>query len=593
MFHQCCCSTRATVDDSDSCGKFSPAESNTRIWSLNHFRNGLLWAEQRLRSLSQEASESESALRNKASAEGEQCDERRPICGHCARRKERDSCRYRPSFASNGAAIARVHNSDTILWDDAWKDSNYELHEDWALDIPASFQQQSHDSEFEALSYFFTNCVNPPREIHTHMFVESVFPLYASSPPDSPLRLATLAVASACFDFYRTLTPHTDLPRKHWVKAVSATRNAILNPELARSDEVLAAIFLLDFYEGLIRRYVKLNSNAEIHQRAAMAVISARGLPDALSDSSKRLFSALRSKHVMLRFQTGRRITDFDKMRFDAHQWPISRLDPVIADMANLFADIADHGFDDYIGSYHRRCLQIVQQLRIWRRSTPKSWEPARIETENLHPSIVAAGTYDGLCDVYSTHTVAQMMNFWRTILLTALRLYYQLVPLAQRHDVEAEMQAHVDDICATVPFHLGNRCSYYLENQPVLFPSVPEWLIAETTYVDCVGSPTVPTEEDQFRNAMFKGAWFILTPLTTLLDFTRPPTTLGSSRLAPMRLRFGQLEWIESQCRRAHLITFVPWPYGKAPLGIRGSLSTAPTWGIQPITQGEEAGEL
>ncbi|KPI45581.1 uncharacterized protein AB675_470 [Cyphellophora attinorum] len=449
--------------------------------------------------------------------------------------------------------------------------------------IYPSFQQQSVDSDFESLSYFFTNCLSPPREVHTHLFVESCFPLYASSPPDSPLRHATLAVATVCLEFKRTWRPHTVAAQRHWAKAVSTTRNAILNPVLARSDEILAAIFMLDFYEGLVRRYVKLNSNAEIHQRAAMAVVSARGLPDPTSESSQRLFSALRTKHVMLHFQTGRRVADFHEMLFDAHRWPISRLDSVIADMANLSADIREYGFGDskYGGTYHQRCVEIIAQLRAWRQSIPRSWEACAIDQHQLHPTITAAGIYEGLCDVYSTHTVAQMMNFWRVLSLTALRLLSQLGPASQAPSITTEIQVIVDEICASVPFHLGNRMTYHTENTSLHYPIVPPWLAFQTAYVDAAGQPTTPTATDHIRNAIFKGAWLILTPLCTLMDFSRPPVGHGASLLPPIKLRAGQLEWIEAQCRRAHLVTAVPWPYGSAPLvSIVGSLSTTPTWG-------------
>jgi hypothetical protein len=453
--------------------------------------------------------------------------------------------------------------------------------------IHGGFQQQSLDSEFEALSYFFTNCLAPPREAHTHLFVESVFPLYASSPPDSPLRHATSAVAMACLEFYRTYTPHAQSAQRHWVKAVSATRNAILNPVLARSDEILAAIFMLDFYEGLVRRYVKLHSNAEIHQRAAMAVVSARGLPDPTSEPSQRLFSALRTKHVMMHFQTGRRVADFHETSFDAHRWPMSRLDSIIADMANLTADITEYGFGDpkYGSTYYPRCVEVVAQLRAWRQSIPRSWEPCPIHEDQLHPSIIAAGMYNGLCDVYSTHTVGQMMNFWRTLKLTALRLLNQLGPAAQAENIQTEVQILVDEMCATVPFNLGNRLTYHTDPASLRYPVIPPWLAFQTAYVDAAGQPTTPTATDHYRNAIFKGAWYMITPLLTLMQFSLPPAGHGPSLLAPIKLRPGQIEWIEAQCRRAHLVTAVPWPFGRTQLvSIVGSLSTTPTWGSVPV---------
>lgn len=417
------------------------------------------------------------------------------------------------------------------------------------------------------MSFFFANFVHPPREFHTNLLIESVFPIYSSVSPESPLRPATLAVASVCFDFYRTLKPHAPFARKHWANAIAATRNAILDPSLARSDEVLAAIFMLDFYEGLVRRYIKLHDNAELHHRAAMAVVQARGLP-AESEYSKRLFSYLRSKHVAGHLQARKRIQYRES---DDQRWTIARLNPVIAELTNVLADLSE-GKPDL-----QAATDVLRELEIWRRDVPASWEPHRLSEDEVPQSIWAVGMYNGLCDVYCSHTVAQMMNFWRTIMITALRV----MDLLSGPRVE-QIQGYVDDICASVPFNLGNRMTYYTDAK-LRFPPVPAWLRARTTYIDAMGNPTIPAEADHMRNAISKGAWFITTPLTTLLEFALPCSLGDHFVMGGIDMRPGQLDWIAAQCWRVHQIMFMPWPYGKERLeGVGGSLSVSPSWGVR-----------
>jgi hypothetical protein len=426
-------------------------------------------------------------------------------------------------------------------------------------------------------------------------------PLYNSVSPDSPLRYATAAVAVAITDFWRKLAYFSGSSRKQWARAVAATREAIFDPSLCQSDELLAAIFMLDFYEGLNRRYNHTSEDPELHQKAAMAIIYARGDDNFSSDISRRLFATMKSKHVYSHLQSRRRVDPDDEllvgMPAELSHWPAARLDPIVVELTNLLADMDTYWSRKAMDDTHsqdgdnnvdtssaedllQRCYIVDGQLNDWRQNVPKSWQPFRIQDqEEIHYSIRAVGLYNGLCDVYSSHTVAQMMNFWRTMKISVLRLIkhlswqvgpqFMLDHVPMDADLDEEIQNHADDICACVPFHLGSRTTVAYPHEPQRYPHIPHWLRESTEYIDSMGNSTTLTDADHARCAASAGGWLLLTPLNSLMEYSRTfPLTLNDdekSNLEPIQLRQGQLRWITSQCRRIHKIYLLPWPYGPA----------------------------
>lgn len=561
----------------------------------------------------------------------------RPFCGNCTRRRQQQLCVYRSSFefASKDGKRGSPSSSDSKsdYFEDNEKLIRYGRHSpcniylantsaEPKVVIPYSaLHQQNHDGEFESLCFFFTNYVNVPRESHTNLFLEAILPLYNSVSSDSPLRHATSAVAVAVADFWRTLGPYSGSSRKSWAKAVAATRNAIFDPKLAQSDELLAAIFMLDFYEGLNRRYVNMLEDPDLHQKAAIAIIQARGPDNLATDVSRRLFTALRSKFIFSHLQARKAIDVNDELLtsqpIELCEFPTSRLDRVMVDLANLLSDL--EGYSKQTMSFDalrldsdgladtspaeallQECFRINRSMNEWRDAVPDSWQPFRItDPEEIHYSIRAVGLYNGLCDVYSSHTVAQMMNFWRTMKITALRLIKHLswlvgVQFMLEHvptdaEIDEEIQTLADEICACVPFHLGSRTTVSYPHEPQRYPAVPTWLRDSADYIDSMGRPTILTDADHARTAASAGGWFLLTPLTTLMEYHRPfPLTLGAderSTLEPITLRHGQLRWITAQCRRIHKIYLIPWPYGPVQArGVGGSLSLSSSWGPRDI---------
>ena len=105
-------------------------------------------------------------------------------------------------------------------------------------------------TEQEAICAFFLDFVLLPRHkdsVQGHL--EHLLPLYANTTPDSPLSLATSAVAlvlSGSSPRRRTDQEHA---RQNFSKAIRKTRSAIRSPAESKKDETLMAVLVLGLYE--------------------------------------------------------------------------------------------------------------------------------------------------------------------------------------------------------------------------------------------------------------------------------------------------------------------------------------------------------
>ena len=287
----------------------------------------------------------------------------------------------------------------------------------------------------------------------------------------------------------------------------------------------------------------------------------------------------------------------------DEEALPRAGLDMIMAKLANLLYDsrnivrVGTHPFTFPSGGSNEpmpdsmnyelmllRALEINSALDEWQEKLPFSWQPYRnTQPDSIHHSIRAVGLYNGLCDVYSSTSVSHEYNGWRSHKILVLRLIrhcLQHLPPSPAHsgfisvvETDEYIQAFVDDICASVPFHLGSRTSVMLPHEHAEYPNVPAALRESADYVDSTGQPATMTDQDHARAAAAIGGWFLLTPLVVVLRYCKPtqsqalmfsePDAVGVpavSDLEPVRLRRGQLEWIFGQVKRIHKVYMIPF---------------------------------
>ena len=130
---------------------------------------------------------------------------------------------------------------------------------------------------------------------------------------------------------------------------------------------------------------------------------------------------------------------------------------------------------------------------------------------------------------------------------------------------IDNELQTLIDDICASVPFHLGSRTTLSLPHEHHEYPPVPAHIRASANYLDSNGNSTTMSDQDHIRSAAAIGGWFVLTPLIAAMRYAQPlskNTMINTSaRLEPLNLRPGQLSWITGQVKRIHKVYRLPIP--------------------------------
>ena len=410
--------------------------------------------------------------------------------------------------------------------------------------------------------------------------------------------------------------PDSPLSRAKYGQALNALRQTFSDPHEFNSDEALGTMFMLDFHESLNRRYQQA-IDLNVHQKAAMSLVSSRGRNSFQSETSRRLFTALRARYILFNLQAKRRVDlDEELLQEDPEMdLPGAKLDLVLADLANAMYSgrhllepgnaplSAGSGFPVVGGSPAHTpeptdfdmtfevllsyLLEINLRLNAWKHNLPPSWQAHRIHdaSQTLHYSIRAVGLYNGLCDVYSSTAVAHSHNGWRSSKVLVLRLIKHCLKhlppdspsksIMPGNTIDTQIQGLVDDICASVPFHLGSRTTLALPHEHHEYPPVPAHVRASANYVDSSGRPTTMTDNDHVRNAASIGGWFVLTPLTAMMRYAQPfPEGMminTSQRLEPIKLRPGQYSWIMGQVRRIHKIYQIPMPPSAAAIGRGG----------------------
>lgn len=225
-------------------------------------------------------------------------------------------------------------------------------------------------------------------------------------------------------------------------------------------------------------------------------------------------------------------------MRPESDQLPRNKLEAIRLEIANLQAMVPSRRHVDYLMHTKnmeliiKRAYAIEQLLASWFVDLPSAWHPVRIPTrQDLPKSILAAGVYKELCDVYPSISIAGTFNKYRCSLLrikaVTLNCLTQqtrsITTLRKQATTLNQIQVLADDVCASVPFNLGDRIE-------------PGWLGDRTVCYPCVAGQDLPEGQHQMAQSM--AGWQLLEPLNDVL-------------MTKTKLRAGQKDWIRNQMIR------------------------------------------
>ena len=113
--------------------------------------------------------------------------------------------------------------------------------------------------EIQATSFFFRNFVLLPRQTDaTRGFLAVLLPFYNRAGSDSPIHRATTAVALTALANFPDKAYLGDQAAFQYGKALRQVNDLIVNPVVAKSDEVLLTILLFGLYEVRLRQILPI-----------------------------------------------------------------------------------------------------------------------------------------------------------------------------------------------------------------------------------------------------------------------------------------------------------------------------------------------
>ena len=411
-------------------------------------------------------------------------------------------------------------------------------------DVPRVLPQ---DNEEYARTFFFNAYLLESRApSHQRGYLDCLLPVWTRSSPLSPLRPAINAVALALLEAWSLMNPNSppSLARSHYVQGVAAVRRRLQTAD-GIDDDLLLATLLLDMYDG-ITSFCGARPHEGPHVAGSGALIeNRRGIP-VNNKASQGTLLAVRSRIVdralMKRESVSRNVLSWttSTQTNSSPPTPEIGLEEIDVEVANLYVT-ASRIAADPTGSgvspsdILAKANELDQRLLDWSASLPPDWIPVSIlGPESVPQSIRVAGMYQDHCTIHRSIFIANSLNGH-----CCSRIKLQLVILACHNalnDPDSEpariiarntIQELADSICATVPYHLGDRVNVLrIDDKTVQYPRV--------------GSEATPAED--YVTAAAFGGMFLMKRFVELLN--------------PMlALRTGQREWVLGQMRRVRRV--------------------------------------
>jgi hypothetical protein len=498
------------------------------------------------------------------------------------------------------------------------------------------------DQGDQALCFFNAFYVRGPRERGTNIWAEQIMPRLIKLEPDSVLALSSTAVATQMLNKERGNTIRSPAALKSYLKAVALLRTMLDTGLETHYDQILPSIFMLEIFET-ISNIVGESEYTAIHQNAGMRTVQrAMGLKLQAASATKAIASALQSRYVWTCFATGVPASLF-ALEDRSYPGTCGELDIYGAEMANILHErnvlLGPTAGDPYqlkspltdsdsseesiraMSALLLRTINLLADLKTYYDQLPSAWRPRRIpvNSPDFHPSIQHMGMYQSLCDVYSSLPTSHSNALYRVVRIAALQTRWLFErrlasssrnanvpdPNADTYDTDAdalgsgfdcqpEVQGLVDDICAAVPFHLGNRGvsptgdgaptasvntnseqyagdTHHPRKSPVdtstrmtFYPPSSSRLRRLVHFIDEHGNSTNMTDAAHATEASTKGGYMILVPLSLLLGVFQRGAALAADVIQqnqpnPFTLRDGQMQWIQLQLVRAATVQVRP----------------------------------
>lgn len=442
------------------------------------------------------------------------------------------------------------------------------------------------DYEDAAVAFFLRNFTITAPDYGSRGYTDIVRERYSKWPSESPTALATKTIASELFSIWRPSLAAENKTRSVLGRALGAIKEALTTHTTALHDDTLLAVLLLQFYTN-VSRYKRLSKGSGDHQEGARALVYHRGQLNFKSRESQRLFQTVRNHLISSAVRTGTHL-ELDPTMWNSGQENYrpkpAQLDWLGLEVANLKADYlvarelearADTMPSCYntitLSTLVSRAVTADQHLRSWKDSLTSDWYPVSVTASGLAPESFAspgqASCESATSDAYCSIQAADTWNQYRVYRLICLHIIWYCRAMQDRDamtssssfvqefwcdtptnfDIIAyQIQEMVDQICGSVPFHLGGRTERETVDEYDKSDVLTCSLAASSSHSSRSSSPH--STGDTIRALISSGSWYILGPLSFLVQSFSPQSDQG---FEPPPVRERQIDWVKGQLLR------------------------------------------
>lgn len=468
-----------------------------------------------------------------------------------------------------------------------------------AASFPATALQD--EDIFTSVCFFFSNYVIENRGMQSTRSELRYLPqIYAQASPQSTIFAAVTALTLSFLSMWRGQAPDSAQSQYYTSRAVLRLRKDLGHSERCRADETLLAVMMLQFRDTIIGSK-KIKPGKNVHQQGAYALVRQKQTENCQSPLAHALISSLRNSTVYEALRKRQRVDislDIWRVTPEELEDPNDGLSWIGIEVSSLQADLEEHRHKyaaklassnpmpnekDMEEVEKLRCaaLNAEQALMNWSDTRSSDWRPENLPEAVVPLSVRQAGIYQGLCQVYPSVSIAGIWHTYRIQRIILLRIiiscekwsrgWRQLLMPVSELPKSADyircvrsVQQLVDELCAAVPFHVGNRQDAGdihefgdIEKLEFAFDSIADpWRkhALREGHVSYAEQSRLSVSERK-HEALALGGWHLLGVFGMILKMADEPIddplSSGAAEKFGALLREGQVAWMLGQLRR------------------------------------------
>ncbi|PYI01879.1 hypothetical protein BO78DRAFT_326544, partial [Aspergillus sclerotiicarbonarius CBS 121057] len=405
------------------------------------------------------------------------CDQAKPSCSQCIRAKV-DCPGYRTGLDYN----FRDQSRDVIrkAQRQAQKESETIIRKRPAngprflvAESPAPSSTLLQPMEELAKGYVFTNYIARGNRGAYMPYLSTLTKHLENSAVNDALSAAGLAALSNIYMSPRLMST----AREYYMSALSQTGHALNTAVLCKKDGTLAAVVLLGMFEVMTCSDGLFMTRWMKHLDGAATLIEARGSEQLARPEGLELFSQLRAQIILSHIYRQKYTSPvLGQLSLEAAKYrneddaTVDRLSSVTIQLGNLCAAIKD-GTINQPAEIVRAALRLDADLMSIISTTPASWNYNTVNVALARGEPTVDSIWGAQYHTYRNFTVSSFWNNYRSARLVLRELIVQAIGSSgdislgnidgrEQDELVSESQQIsrqlVDDICASVPFHLG-----------------------------------------------------------------------------------------------------------------------------------------